>query len=106
MMQRYSINVKQTTFNRGYKNRIYQNLKDLMAKPEVGLYIYDDSLLVTELKNLRYKPTTRGMSIGADKRGDCPTDDMADCLAGAAFMASGHHHTKLPSVITVFTGMR
>jgi hypothetical protein len=46
------------------------------------------------------------MSIGADKRGDCPTDDMADCLAGAAFMASGHHHARLPEVLTVYTGMR
>jgi hypothetical protein len=106
MLQRNGFNTRQTTFNRGYKNRIYQNLKDLMAKPELGLWLYDDQLLMTELRNLKYRPTARGMSIGADKRGDCPTDDMADCLAGAAFMASGHHHARLPEVLTVYTGMR
>jgi len=106
MLQRNGFNSRQTAFNRGYKNRIYQNLKDLMAKPEPGLWLYDDPLLLTELKNLKYRPTARGMSIGADKRGDCPTDDMADCLAGAAFMASGHHYARLPAVVTVYTGMR
>jgi hypothetical protein len=97
---------KRTAFNRGYKNRIYQNLRDLMAKPEVGIYIFDDALLLAELYNLKYKPSPRGMSIGADKRGDCPTDDAADCLAGASYLACGNFFCQLPMTTTVFTGMR
>jgi hypothetical protein len=95
-----------TAFNRAYKNKIYQNLKDLMCKPEKGLYLYDDPLLIKEMMNIKFKPTPRGQSIGADKRGDCPTDDVVDCLAGAAFLACGQHSIQLPECSLVYTGSR
>ena len=106
MLQKAGYRVMQTAYNRGYKNKIYQNLKDLMVKPERGLWLYDDELLVRELLNIKFKPTPRGQSIGADKRGDCPTDDLADCLAGAAFIACGQHAVQLPESQVVYTGSR
>jgi hypothetical protein len=95
-----------TAYNRSYKQKIYQNLKDLMNLPEKALWLYDSPLLLTELKNLKYKPTPRGVSIGADKRGECPTDDLADCLAGASYLACGRSYAPLPQISTVFTGFR
>ena len=85
MLQRAGYRCLQTSYNRGYKNKIYQNLKDLMVKPEHPLWLYDDALLIMEMINIKFKPTPRGQSIGADKRGECATDDVVDCLAGAAF---------------------
>jgi len=106
MLARSGYRILRTTFNRAYKNKIYQNLKDLMAKPEKGLYLYDDPLLIMEMVNLKFKPTPRGQSIGADKRGECPTDDVVDCLAGAAFLACGQNSVQLPESSIVYTGSR
>jgi len=106
MLQRAGYRCLQTAFNRGYKNKIYQNLKDLMAKPERPLQLYDEPLLIREILNVKFKPTPRGQSIGADKRGECPTDDVVDCLAGAAFLACGQHSHQLPESSLVYTGSR
>ena len=104
MLRKAGYRILQTAFNRGYKNKIYQNLKDLMSKPERALWLYDEPLLIRELINLKFKPTPRGQSIGADKRGECPTDDLADCLAGAAFTACGEHQIQLPESSVIYTG--
>ena len=106
MLQRAGYRCLQTSYNRGYKNKIYQNLKDLMVKPEHPLWLYDDALLIMEMINIKFKPTPRGQSIGADKRGECATDDVVDCLAGAAFMACGQHSHQLPESSIVYTGPR
>lgn len=105
-LRRHGLMCVQTTFNRGYKAKIYQNLKELMSKPDHGLFMYQEPLLVDELINLGYKPTARGVSIGANPKSDCPTDDLSDCLAGASFMACGNYYKKLPEMITVYTGLR
>lgn len=100
------INCMQTTFNRGYKAKIYQNLKELMARPSKGLWLYDEPLLTQELRELSWRPTARSISIGANPKSDCPTDDLADCLAGAAFLCCGHYYKRLPQILTVHTGFR
>ena len=105
-IQRAGYRCLQTAFNRGYKNKIFQNLKDLMSHPDGQLWIYDDALLMREMLHLKFKPTPRGQSIGADKRGECPTDDLVDCLAGAAFLACGQHSHQLPESSVVYTGSR
>ena len=105
LLRRNGINTMQIPYNRGTKNRIYQNLKDLMSKEECSLLLYDEQQLVMELRALRYRPTPRGVSIGADVRGDTPTDDAADCLAGAAYMACGNYYGRLPAPVVVRTGM-
>ena len=104
LMRRHGITLAQNSFNRGYKNRIFQNLRDLMNKD--ALWLYEDNYLTPELRHLKYRPTPRGVSIGADIRGDIPTDDCADCLAGAAYLASGNYYVGLPAVTTVWTGYR
>lgn len=106
MLRKAGYRCLQTAFNRGYKNKIYQNLKDLMDKPEKPLWLYDDPLLIREMLHVKFKPTPRGQSIGADKRGECPTDDLVDCLAGAAFLACGQHSQQLPESSIVYTGQR
>jgi hypothetical protein len=98
--------VQQTAFNRGYKNRIYMNLREMMLKPEGGVLLYDEAQLIAELLHLKYKPTPRGQSIGADVRGDCPTDDYADCLAGASYQACLVQYHGLPAPVLAYTGMR
>lgn len=98
------VNVIKTSYNRHFKERIYQNLKDLMTKGD--LWLFDHPLLQTELTEIRFKFTPRGRSIGADKRGECPTDDTADALAGACFMACTNYYKGLPLPTTVYTGIR
>lgn len=102
--KRNRINVIKTSYNRSFKERIYQNLKDLMVKGD--LLLYGHELLEAELREIRFKFTPRGRSIGADKRGDVPTDDTADALAGACFMACTNYYKGLPTPVTVYTGVR
>ena len=60
--------------------------------------------MVEELKNLIYRPTKRGISLGPDRKADIDTDDFADCLAGASMNACGGTKAKLPQTILVNTG--
>jgi hypothetical protein len=99
-------NCLQTPFSRSYKCKIYQNLKELMANANKGLVLFDDPFLIPELKELIYKPTQRQISIGANSKSDTPTDDVADCLAGAAFLACGNYYKRLPSSIVANIGLR
>jgi len=77
----------QIAFGRGPKADYYKNLYDLMDRDE--LEIYGDELLISEMLNIKYKPTTRGISIFADPKAETKTDDLVDALAGAAWMAIG-----------------
>ena len=102
--KRNRINVIKTTYNRHFKERIFQNLKDLMTRGD--LWLFDHPLLQSELTELRYRFTPRGRSIGSDPRGEVPTDDTADALAGASFMACTNYYRGLPLSVTVHTGIR
>jgi hypothetical protein len=107
LLQQNGINIEQISFNRSFKCKIFQNLRDLMSKPECGVYVVQNEEMFNELVSLKFRPSPRGISIGADKRGECPTDDIADCLAGATFSACGQHFGgRLPSSMTVYTGFR
>jgi hypothetical protein len=106
MLQQNHFPFEKTSFNRSYKNKIYQNLRDLMSKPECGIYLFEHEELRQELYHLKFKPTPRGVSIGADKRGECPTDDICDCLAGASYRACGKYFARLPTPSLVYTGFR
>jgi len=106
LFQSHGINCKQMAFNRGIKQRIYQNLKDLMLyEPVPELLLYDDPRLILELKSIRYKIIQRGISIVPDKYGEIDTDDISDCLAGACAMASDNIiRTSLPEPVVVRMG--
>jgi len=106
LLKQSGINVEQTSFNRAFKARIYQNLRDLMSKPECGVFFFQHDDLYNELTHLKYRPSPRGISIGADKRGECPTDDIADCVAGSTHSSCGKYFSRLPQSVVVHTGMR
>ena len=70
------------------------------------LWLFDHPLLQSELTELRFRFTPRGRTISSDPRGDVPTDDTADALAGASFMACTNIYQGLPVPVTVRTGLR
>ena len=107
LLRSHGINARQTSYNRAFKNKIYQNLKDMMSyQPVAELEIYDDVRLILEMKALKYRPTARGISLVVDKHGDVATDDIIDCLAGAAASASESLHMALPAPAVVDMGWR
>ncbi len=107
LLRSHGINAIQTSFNRTFKNKIYQNLKDMMSyQPHPELWLYDDHRLTLEMKALKFRPTMRGISLVTDKHGEIKTDDVVDCLAGAAAMASESVFAALPLTVSVYTGMR
>jgi len=77
-----------------------------MSKPECGVYLFQHEDLYNELVHLKFRPSPRGISIGADKRGECPTDDIADCVAGATHASCGKYYSRYPMSAVVHTGMR
>jgi hypothetical protein len=100
-------NTCQTSYNRTFKERIYQNLRDMMSyTPHPELWLYDDPRLILEMKSLKMRPTQRGVSLVTDKHGETKTDDFVDCLAGAAAMAAETVRPSLPAPVTVQMGFR
>ena len=107
LLRSHGIHTIQTSYNRNFKNKIYQNLKDMMGYPEdPELWLYDEPQLISEMKALKFRPTMRGISLVVDKHGDVKTDDLVDCLAGAAAMASENIRAPLPMPVVVATGWR
>lgn len=111
LLRSHGINTKFVPFNRSMKQKMYQNLNDLMVyEPTPELCLYSDGgdadLLISELKGLRKKRTQRGFGIIPDKHGEVNTDDLADALAGACAMACDGLQMSLPLPVTVLTGIR
>lgn len=105
LLKSHGINTIQTSYNRAFKNKIYQNLKDLMSyHPHPELWLYDEPRLILEMKALKYRPTMRGVSLVVDRHGEVRTDDVVDCLAGATAMASESLRMALPEPVVVRTG--
>jgi hypothetical protein len=107
LLRSHGIHTVETCFNRGFKNKIYQNLKDLMAYyPQSELWLYDEPRLFMEMRCLKYRPTQRGISLVVDKQGEVQTDDVVDCLAGACAMAGEGLRASLPEPVVVYAGFR
>jgi hypothetical protein len=105
LLRSHGINCISTSFNRAYKNKIYQNLREMMAyQPEPEILLYEDARLVAELKNLKFRPTLRGVTFLTDKHAEVNTDDLVDCLSGASAMASENVRMALPASVLVRTG--
>jgi len=109
LLQSHGINTKRLSYNHGVKQKIYQNLRLMMVyEPDPEIFLYDDggesSLLIAELKSLRFKRIQRGISIQPDKHGDVSTDDLSDCLAGACSWANDGVMPSLPTPLIVRTG--
>ncbi len=102
-LRRRGLRATRLQFSRSNKALFYSNLEDLMNRNELCLY-YDETIY-GELINLRYKPSMRGVSISKDEKSDCPTDDLIDCLAGAAWMAIGREKKEaLPTTMLANLG--
>lgn len=107
LLKSHGISCRATAFNKSYKNKIYQNLKNMMSyQPQPELWMYHDDYLLLEMKCLKYRPTTRGLTLLVDKNGEVKTDDLVDCLAGACSVASDNIRAPLPLPIVVQTGFR
>lgn len=111
LLRSHGVHTQVIPFNRGVKAKIYQNLRNMMGyMPEPELWLYDDggesSLLLSELKNLKWKHNQRGLSIITDKTADVKSDDLSDCLAGAVSMATEGFRADLPAPVLVRTGWR
>lgn len=110
LLRSHGINTVQMAFNRNVKCKLYQNLRNMMSHlPEAEIGLYEDgadaSYLISELKALKYKIITRGVSIIPDLHGEVPTDDLADCFAAAVSWATRALHQDLPKPVLVRTGI-
>ena len=107
LLRSTGINAIETSYNRAFKAKIYQNLLDMMSyPPESELWLYDDPKLILEMRSLKKRPTMRGISLVKDKDGEAKTDDVIDCLAGAVAMAAEGVRAPLPPPVTVNMGFR
>lgn len=96
------IHCMQTTYNRSFKERIYRNLREMMAfQPTPELLLYDNPLLIMEMRALKFRPTQRGISFVKDKNGDVKTDDVCDALAGAVAFANEANRVPLAPPVVV-----
>jgi hypothetical protein len=64
------------------------------------LRLLPDEYLIGEFKNLQYKIIARGFRIFPDTDCEYPTDDYADCVAGAAHMSLTSGLMELPQTTT------
>lgn len=108
-LRSHGINCTQIPFNDRVKCKVYQNLRNMMLyQPEPEILLYDNSaetnLLISEMKELKFKKLKRGISILPDKHGDIGLDDLSDCLAGACSAANEGLRMALPTPTVVRTG--
>ena len=81
------IMLKNITFSKMVKSKVYQLLEELLLSSKVKLCC-DDELLICELKNLRRKPLTsrdRGLHVFIPEDSEIQTMDLADSLGGAIY---------------------
>lgn len=103
LLRSHGVNTIETSYNRGFKMKIYRNLQDLMShQPEPELLLYNDPRLILEMKSLKTRPTQRGQTLMPEKHGEIKTDDVVDCLAGAVAMATDAVTAPLPEPVVVY----
>lgn len=84
--RKMGINSMKTPFSRGYNMKIYNTLKTLVY--ESRLELFNNERGIKEVKSLQEKKVgKRQFVIQAPKMGEVVTDDMADVLANAAYIA-------------------
>ena len=95
---------KETRFTRKYKNAIYRELENLVNAKRIKIPY--DNLLKNEMLELQRRWDGTGFKVFPKKEGDgVKTDDVVDALAGAAYSALQQQANRLPSSITVDTGI-
>lgn len=86
------VNAVKTPFSRQYNTKIYKNLRDLVYDERLDLFNHE--LGKKELKNLQEKRVGKKQFIvEAPTQGEITTDDLADVLANASYIAIGNEAT-------------
>lgn len=91
-------NAIKTPFSRVYNMKIYGKLRNLIYEDKLELFKNEQGL--AELKNLQERKVgKRQFIVEAPKQGEITTDDMADVLANACFIAVENEIDKHQSSI-------
>jgi hypothetical protein len=94
---------KETRFNSSYKQRIYRELENLVNSGRI--LIPFEHLLYNEMIELQRKFTPTGFKVQPKQDGDgVKSDDIVDCIAGAAYMAIESQTKSLPQAKLVSLG--
>jgi hypothetical protein len=77
---------EKTSFTRAYNMKIYSKLRSLFYENQIEIFKHEKG--IAELKNLEeYKLGKREFKVEAPKQGQITTDDLADVLANACYVA-------------------
>jgi hypothetical protein len=90
--------VKRTAFRSSYKQLIFSELRNTVLNGE--LRIPPIKPLVDEFRFLKSKISANGFKVFPDGDSEQPTDDLVDCVAGAAHMTFDEIIQELPQATT------
>jgi hypothetical protein len=93
--------IRKTSFRAKYKQLIYSELRDLVIGH--NLHLLPNETLIGEFKNLQCKITSSGFKVYPNLDSEFPTDDLTDCVAGAAHVALDQGINELPLTTTFNT---
>jgi len=94
-----SLPASRTPFRSSYKQLIYTELRDLVIGRNI--YLPPNEELIGEFKGLKCAMAAKGFRIFPDPDSAYPTDDILDCIAGAAHMALEVIIQGLPKTTTI-----
>jgi len=104
-LKRSGIRAFETAYRSGYISDIYGELRTLVNNGD--LVLYPHAQLIGEMRELMYKPLSRGIKTFFDPKSEYPSDDCVDALAGAAYQAMHSLVVQsLPRSVLVYTGAR
>jgi hypothetical protein len=90
--------VKRTAFRSSYKQLIFSELRNLVLTGELRIPPIGE--MVNEFKFLKSKIGSNGFKVFPDPESEQPTDDIVDCVAGAAHMTLEEELHELPMSTT------
>ena len=108
LMRKAGIPNKETKFTGPYKMKIYREFENLVLSGRIKIPAVDSdktSLLRSEMIELQRKFTANGFKIMPKTDGDgVKSDDIVDCVAGAAYIAIEKQVNRLPNLMLVECG--
>jgi hypothetical protein len=107
-MRKAGIPNKETKFTSIYKIKIYRELENLVNSGRIKIPLVDSNgktLLRNEMIELQRRFTPTGFKIMPKTEGDgVKSDDIIDCVAGAAYVAIEKQISRLPNSILMELG--
>ncbi len=108
LMRKAGIPNKETKFTGPYKIKIYREFENLVNSGRILIPFVDSdggTLLRNEMIELQRKFTPNGFKVMPKKEGDgTKSDDIVDCVAGAAYVAIEKQISRLPNMMLVECG--